>query len=751
MCGADLEGQRRRGRVPQRQQRRDAPQADQAQRVRQPPVQARRPAHRHLAARGEPPRRRRRSGGVPDAGVELGRRHQRLSARRGRRAPGLPRARGGVQRLVDRAVAARPVRRLRPLVPRDRAGCGPRSRQPDGLQPAVRLRLRRRHAGGELQDEAPRRRDPARHEHRPDHRRLTGELMRSLRFACAALAALVPTAAFAMGGPSPGAVTAQTVKLPSGPGSVRGLADNASVSAFTGQVTYAVPIDLPAGPGGLTPSLSFGYDGGLGNGPLGVGWGMAQAGIQRSLRLGVPHYDATDEIELFGLGAGGQVVSLASGELRIEGQGHAIAGRTVDGGYELTDADGRVYRFGTTAAARKASGANVSAWYLEEIRDVAGNRIVYGYRTDKGEVYLDRIEWGPSVGGARVFRAALEYEPRADAVVSYRTGFRVESALRLARVRVSSFGGTQRIVALAYDDRFPLTRVKSVRVTSGDGVDALPETRFTYAAAEAATQTAVPDVTGWGLNLLGTSLFDVDNDGAMDLLRLHTSGHSWRRNIGGRFAPPAPMPGATGSSLDQVRLVDLDGDSVAEMVRQVGSQWVVHKLDRPSASWISLGALAGAANVSLAGVAIADVDGDRRMDVLAPFGSTIKLRYGTAAGLGAPLSRPAIDPSRPIIQPGAAATSFYDLNGDGLADAIHMASSMFYVYLGRGDGTFEKYRDVAYPWTGSVSASQIRLGDLDRDGLLDVAVVRGGNVAWYRGLANGAFDAAAVAVARPPG
>ena len=575
--------------------------------------------------------------------------------------------------------------------------------------------------------------------------------MRSLRFACAALAALVPTAAFAMGGPSPGAVTAQTVKLPSGPGSVRGLADNASVSAFTGQVTYAVPIDLPAGPGGLTPSLSFGYDGGLGNGPLGVGWGMAQAGIQRSLRLGVPHYDATDEIELFGLGAGGQVVSLASGELRIEGQGHAIAGRTVDGGYELTDADGRVYRFGTTAAARKASGANVSAWYLEEIRDVAGNRIVYGYRTDKGEVYLDRIEWGPSVGGARVFRAALEYEPRADAVVSYRTGFRVESALRLARVRVSSFGGTQRIVALAYDDRFPLTRVKSVRVTSGDGVDALPETRFTYAAAEAATQTAVPDVTGWGLNLLGTSLFDVDNDGAMDLLRLHTSGHSWRRNIGGRFAPPAPMPGATGSSLDQVRLVDLDGDSVAEMVRQVGSQWVVHKLDRPSASWISLGALAGAANVSLAGVAIADVDGDRRMDVLAPFGSTIKLRYGTAAGLGAPLSRPAIDPSRPIIQPGAAATSFYDLNGDGLADAIHMASSMFYVYLGRGDGTFEKYRDVAYPWTGSVSASQIRLGDLDRDGLLDVAVVRGGNVAWYRGLANGAFDAAAVAVARPPG
>src|SRR5438477_4851994 len=77
---------------------------------------------------------------------------------------------------------------------------------------------------------------------------------------------LAPTAAFALGGPSPGAATAQTVKLPSGPGSVRGLADNAQVSGFTGQVEYAVPIELPAGPGGIAPALSLGYDGDLGNG-----------------------------------------------------------------------------------------------------------------------------------------------------------------------------------------------------------------------------------------------------------------------------------------------------------------------------------------------------------------------------------------------------------------------------------------------------------------------------------------------------
>ena len=93
----------------------------------------------------------------------------------------------------------------------------------------------------------------------------------SLAVAISAAFALAPGAAGAVGGPSPGAVSAQTVKLPASPGSVRGLAENATVSGYTGQVQYVVPIELPAGPGGLSPSLWLGYDGSLGNGPLGVG------------------------------------------------------------------------------------------------------------------------------------------------------------------------------------------------------------------------------------------------------------------------------------------------------------------------------------------------------------------------------------------------------------------------------------------------------------------------------------------------
>src|SRR5262249_36550155 len=155
-------------------------------------------------------------------------------------------------------------------------------------------------------------------------------------------------------------------------------------------------------------------------------------------------------------------------------------------------------------------------------------------------------------------------------------------------------------------------------------------------------------------------------------------------------------------------------------VRQQGSQWTVFVLDRSSASWTSVGNLGGAANLSLSGVAIMDLDGDRLMDVVSVSGSSIQVRKGTSTGAGttrgAALLRPGIDPARSFIAPGATGISFPDLNGDGLADVVFQAASGLFLYLGRGDGTFEKYKDVPYPWTDTVATSQIRMGDLNRDG-----------------------------------
>ena len=128
--------------------------------------------------------------------------------------------------------------------------------------------------------------------------------------------------AYGAGGPQPGALSPNTIKLPDGPGSIRGLADDATVDIFSAQVDYTVPIETPH-TYGLSPALSLAYSGALGNGPMGVGWSLEQVRIERSLRRGVPNYDETDELTLIGLG-GGRLVPAGDGTYRIEGRGNEV-------------------------------------------------------------------------------------------------------------------------------------------------------------------------------------------------------------------------------------------------------------------------------------------------------------------------------------------------------------------------------------------------------------------------------------------
>src|SRR4051794_36231060 len=95
----------------------------------------------------------------------------------------------------------------------------------------------------------------------------------------AALALVIlamPRAAEALvGGPAPGSVSSQTLKLPDGPASVQGLAQEPTFDIFTAQVSYSVPFALPAGPAAFGPTLALSYSGDLGNGPVGVGWSLS--------------------------------------------------------------------------------------------------------------------------------------------------------------------------------------------------------------------------------------------------------------------------------------------------------------------------------------------------------------------------------------------------------------------------------------------------------------------------------------------
>jgi RHS repeat-associated protein len=576
----------------------------------------------------------------------------------------------------------------------------------------------------------------------------------SLRLALAA-AVIAATASDVSAQVAPtGAIGASTLKLPDGPGSVAGLATPAELDLFSGQVSYSVPFKVPAA-GGLSPSIALAYSGALGNGPAGIGWALSAPAIRRSLRQGVPRYDQRDELTIEGI-ASGRLVPIGDDAYIVEGAGSTIRVRWYGSGFEVTDGDGTRYFFGHSPSSRQADGARVAAWFLEHVENLAGERIRFVYTTDRGEVYLQRVLWGP---GER-YQLEVQLQSRPDVVTSYATGFSVVTARRVDRVRslVALPGASSRELAryeLAYSDEDgepgndgPLSRLVSVTMTGlRDGGGRLlpggaqPPVSFTYAAPPAARSWAL-DGDGWVLDRRGVALLDVDGDGADDLLRLEPGATAWKKNLGGHFAAAQAFAGANALELARVAFLDVDGDARPEIVRVVDDEWRAYPL---IGAGLGEGRrLAGTRGVPLAGggVVLADIDGDGRTDVIEAVTRGITMRRGVAGGLGPAAFLPPISAVEAHVEPGAASVRFLDANGDGLADAVYLTDDWMKVYLGRGDGTFEVHAKVFYPWgAGAVPLDQIHLVDLDRDGVLDLLRIDAGKVRWFAGRAGLRFEA----------
>jgi RHS repeat-associated protein len=552
--------------------------------------------------------------------------------------------------------------------------------------------------------------------------------------------------------PVAGAVTPERLKLPAGPGSVRGLADAPTIDPAGARVDHQVPIEVPVGRGGLAPALALVYSGALGNGPLGIGWALSEVRVERSTRLGVPRFDDTDELELVGLANGGRLVAIGNGEYRVEGQGQTIRVRRVGAGFEVDDGTGVSYRLGTTAAARHegalGSGAvRTQAWLVESQHNDAGEQVRYTYLRDGGTLYLQGVVWG----AADRYAVDLAYEARADVTTSYRDGFRAVTALRLARVRVRVGSEERRAYQLAYDDAFPVARLTGVTSSGRAGAGAWPALAFEYAAASPPVVTPVEGIGTWRLNTAGTTLVDLDGDGAAELLQLADGSHAYLSNQRGVFGGAQALSG-NALSITQLQLQDLDGDARAELVRDTGNGWEVWKWSRTR--WLPQGAgLPGGVWPGTVGIALkqptltrfADLDGNGLPDAIRWSNDHLEIRFASRTGYGTPSA---------VAKIGGAVLPtplgrFQDANGDGLDDYLVTASDRIDLYVGRGDGTFEAVSAIPYPFAGSALSDDLSLGDLDRDGLLDLVRAQQGTVTWYRGKAVGGFAPVGVTVDNP--
>ncbi|MCA9298243.1 MAG: hypothetical protein KDA28_04205, partial [Phycisphaerales bacterium] len=87
-------------------------------------------------------------------------------------------------------------------------------------------------------------------------------------------------------------VSDDRVSLPEGPGSIEGIGDNADIDPNMGMMRYSVPIRVPGGFPGMSPSLTLSYSSAGSTSIVGMGWSMETPSIERLTLRGVPVYDA---------------------------------------------------------------------------------------------------------------------------------------------------------------------------------------------------------------------------------------------------------------------------------------------------------------------------------------------------------------------------------------------------------------------------------------------------------------------------
>jgi hypothetical protein len=377
--------------------------------------------------------------------------------------------------------------------------------------------------------------------------------------------------------------------------SALGLGDAVTVSANKafGSVQESVDITLP--PNRLAPALSLDY-GSLSSmlQSLGLGWSMEPGKIERSTEHGVPIVAQDDEF-LFSLGAStSKLVSVGGNAYRAETETeYRTHARLGGGGWEVLDASGVRYLFGTSSAYRvdgpaPGGGDWTLIWLIERIQDTNGNIIAFSHEVHDNVPYVTEITLnghgnGPTVGPTRV---SFGYELRPDTRISYRLGLRQENRRRLASIAMEVDGAFVRRYVIDYAQSALNGRslLSSVRMRGTTDSTALNVRDYGYTTGSVgwnptAAATSLPldfhDADGTDTGVLTG---DVNGDGYADLLSaangsrsVYLGDGSGGFNLSASWSAELDAVGfdfVDGDGAETgVRLLDLDGDGRPDLVR----------------------------------------------------------------------------------------------------------------------------------------------------------------------------------------
>jgi hypothetical protein len=236
---------------------------------------------------------------------------------------------------------------------------------------------------------------------------------------------------------------------------------------------------------------------------------------------------------------------------------------------------------------------------------------------------------------------------------------------------------------------------------------------------------------------------DLNGDGSLDLVSTSPATGDVVVLLGrgdGTFADPVLYPVGeslsqidSGQTLSSVAIADLNGDGRPDLIALVQNLGVMVFLGRGDGTFIApqLYAIAGAS------MTVLDDKGDGKPDLVVAGDGIFLLPNRGDGTFGAPVSLP----SGSLFVDGLAAA---DLNGDGKADLIANVSdginNELLVLLSRGDGTFAA--PITTPLPNLANAPPL-VTDFNGDGHMDVAIPDefAGGIVMLLGRGDGTFSA----------
>lgn len=606
-------------------------------------------------------------------------------------------------------------------------------------------------------------------------------------------------------------VSPNTISLPKGPGSIEGLGEAFQPTLNTGTAKYAVPLQLPPGTAGHAPDLKLIYEGGSGNGPLGYGWQLPSAFIQRQTDKGVPTYGTNmgfERLDRFINEAKEELVPRDDGFLFCENEGAFIRYRHIGLHWEATLPDGTRLEFGASSAARIEDSATgrVFRWLLEREVDTHGNTIVYSYTNFPGPQnlnakYLSQIRYGP--GGPpwdNSHFVTCSYEDRPDWFEDCRAGFLVRSGKRLKSITVGTQGptlaghlagdfskdGAEDFLVRRYDLEYSAyagtnshwSLLAKVTLVGADGVASLPPSTFGYNVCNPSNVlSATGEILG-GQNEAETvmdnelvDLVDLNGDGLPDILKTGGPHHEARLNLGEstvggegviRWSNPVEVASESGDawnfdlSATSTHLADMDGDGAADLVHK-STDTVLFFRNRSETRWserqpMSTGVDPPPAPFGVANVRTADIDFDKRIDLIRGDG----LEYQIWFNLGSNQYSGRITiPQENAFDLGLTAVQVADMNGDRIPDLGRIEATRVQVTAGLGYGQFAVAKAIMLTdlTLDDGQISKAKLSDITGDGIADLVIERAfpGELWYWINLGNYTFSSRKVITEMPVG